>query len=57
MVCEEEEILLSECCSQDLKTDILFTLGIFLLCSKSNPVKTQVCKFRYSTCYLCIFKK
>ena len=57
MLCEKEEILLSEYCSQDLKIDILFTLGTFLLCSKSNPVKTQVCKFRYSTCYLCIFKK
>ena len=46
MVCEKEEILLSECCSQDLKVDILLNLGIFLLCSKSNPLKTQAYKFR-----------
>ena len=45
MVYEKEEILLSECCSQVLKIDIL-NLRIFLLCSKSNPVKTQIYKFR-----------
>ena len=46
MVCEKEEILLSECCSQDLKIDILLNLRIFLLCFKSNPVKTQIYKLQ-----------
>lgn len=41
MVYEKEEILLSECCSQVLKIDIL-NLRIFLLCSKSNTVKPSL---------------
>ena len=56
MVCEKEEILLSECCSQALKIDIL-NLRIFLLCSKSNPGKTQVYKFRLFYLLFLYFKK
>ena len=56
MVCEKEEILLSECCSQALKIDIL-NLRIFLLCSKSNPGKTQVYKFRLFYLFFMYFFK
>ena len=57
MVCEKEEILLSECCSQDLKIDILLNLRIFLLCFKSNPVKTQIYKFRLFYLLFMYFKQ